>query len=421
MATNQFGQYVPDEQIQNQLGHANRLRSTPIVPHWTGVLAQALAHGGAGFLTGDANQAMDSNKTTMSNVLRAAGQAPDNTAASRIMMDSGIPGMGEKGLGFLMDSRAKAADREAQARMQRENFEFQKRLAMDLENQKRQQQMEMIQSVFAPQGAQEAAQPGSVPEPSMAAPGTEGAPTAAPAPAMSAPAAQPISPRQAARLIMAGVPKPAVEMLMQRGGVSKDVADMEQSLRKEYATLAKPYFDVRDAFSRVEQAASQPSAAGDLALIFNYMKMLDPGSVVREGEFATAQNAAGIDDRIKNIYNRLVSGERLNDNMRDDFVGQARGLFQRQERQYQAIQNQYRQIAGRLGLDTRNTFLDFTRPADPSEDDQPDVQAADQAAPQSKIPAEAIQYLRGNPRIDIIRQFEEKYGPGSAAQYLRAQ
>jgi len=34
------------------------------------------------------------------------------------------------------------------------------------------------------------------------------------------------------------------------------------------------------------------------------MKILDPGSVVREGEFATAQNSAGIPERIRAKYNR---------------------------------------------------------------------------------------------------------------------
>lgn len=192
---------------------------------------------------------------------------------------------------------------------------------------------------------------------------------------------------------------------LQQGGLEpKDRAEMETKIRKEYAGLAKPYFEVRDAFSRVEQAASQPSAAGDLALIFNYMKMLDPGSVVREGEFATAQNAAGVPDRVRNLWNRLLSGERLNENQRGDFVGQARGLFSRQERQYQALQNQYRGIAERLGLDPRNTILDFTIPA--------------ASAPQ--IPAGAIQLLRSNPTPEIIQQFEQKYGV-RADQYVQGQ
>jgi hypothetical protein len=115
----------------------------------------------------------------------------------------------------------------------------------------------------------------------------------------------------------------------------KDKANVEESLRKEYATLAKPYFEVRDAYSRVEQSAANPSAAG-------------------------------VPDRIWNLYNRMLSGERLNPQQRDDFIGQARGLFQRQEQQYQGIQEQYRGIAERTGVDVRNTILDFGRPGSPN-------------------------------------------------------
>ena len=41
------------------------------------------------------------------------------------------------------------------------------------------------------------------------------------------------------------------------------------------------------------------------------MKTLDPQSVVREGEFATAENSTGIFKKYWNAYNRLVKGEKL--------------------------------------------------------------------------------------------------------------
>lgn len=203
----------------------------------------------------------------------------------------------------------------------------------------------------------------------------------------------------------------------------------ETTVRKEYAQLAKPYFEVRDAFSRVQQAAANPSPAGDLALIFNFMKMLDPGSVVREGEFATAQNAAGVPDRVMNLYNRMLSGERLNPTQRQDFVGQAQGLFDRQEQQYQAVQNQYRGISERSGLDPRNTIIDYSIPQGaagraggaPAQSEASSIAGGPMPprdGPQGQIPPGAVQFLRSNPSPEIIQQFEQKYGPGSAQQFL---
>ncbi len=95
----------------------------------------------------------------------------------------------------------------------------------------------------------------------------------------------------------------------------------ESGLRKEYNDLSKDFKKVKSAFSRIKAASD--SAAGDIALIFNYMKMLDPGSVVRESEYATAANAAGVPDRIRVFYNKLVAGEKLSPAQRSMFKAEA--------------------------------------------------------------------------------------------------
>ena len=97
-------------------------------------------------------------------------------------------------------------------------------------------------------------------------------------------------------------------------------------------------------------AAKDPSAAGDLALIFNFMKMLDPGSVVRESEFATASNAAGVPDRIRNQYNRIVDGKRLTNRQRADFVNRSEKLFNSQEKLIEKIESDFVQLAKDNGL-----------------------------------------------------------------------
>jgi hypothetical protein len=123
----------------------------------------------------------------------------------------------------------------------------------------------------------------------------------------------------------------------------------EQKLRKEFESNAKTHLDVRRGFQRV--LASKDDAAGDISLIFGYMKMLDPGSVVREGEFATAQNSAGIPDQVRNMYNRALSGERLNPNQRDMFKGQSKSLYDKSAGEYSAREQQFRDIATRYGVD----------------------------------------------------------------------
>ena len=137
--------------------------------------------------------------------------------------------------------------------------------------------------------------------------------------------------------------------------------DAEGKFRKEYSDQTKGYQEVKSAYGRV--LASQETAAGDLALIFNYMKMLDPGSVVREGEFATAQNATGVPERIQNLYNNLVRGERLNPDQRKMFGKQAEGLYKQAQTQEATVRTGIERIAKGYGLNTSNIFYTPTEVA----------------------------------------------------------
>ncbi len=123
-------------------------------------------------------------------------------------------------------------------------------------------------------------------------------------------------------------------------------------LRGEFNRLpeVKAFTEVTIAYDKMQKAATTPSAAGDLALIFSFMKMLDPGSTVREGEFANAQNAGGVDDVVINAYNRVLKGERLNDSQRRDFVSQANVAFAAQKRVRDAAVARYGSLAKKQGM-----------------------------------------------------------------------
>lgn len=137
--------------------------------------------------------------------------------------------------------------------------------------------------------------------------------------------------------------------------------DYEQKLRKEYSDQTKDYQDVKAAYGRVQ--ASQNTAAGDIALIFNYMKMLDPGSTVREGEFANAQNAGGVGDTVINLYNKLRTGERLNASQRLMFNAQAKGLFVQAGEKESKVREGVGRVAKSYGLNSTNVFYEPTETA----------------------------------------------------------
>lgn len=158
-----------------------------------------------------------------------------------------------------------------------------------------------------------------------------------------------------------------IEKLGRTGGKTDDDFTRESAVRKEFAGLpaVKEYSTVRDAFSRIQSVGKRASAAGDLALIFSYMKILDPGSTVREGEFANAQNSAGVPDRIKALYNNVAKGERLADAQRADFLERSNDLYQSQRRVFEGTAQGYRDLSTRLGVSPENVIMDVGLPAQP--------------------------------------------------------
>lgn len=130
-----------------------------------------------------------------------------------------------------------------------------------------------------------------------------------------------------------------------------NTAKLTMDLRKELSGLpqVKAFNDVSVAFDKIQKAAKVPSAAGDLSLIFAYMKLLDPGSTVREGEFANAQNATGVPGQVLNMYNRALKGERLAPEQRADFLGQAQNLYGAHEEQVRPLFERYRGLAEKAG------------------------------------------------------------------------
>jgi hypothetical protein len=99
-----------------------------------------------------------------------------------------------------------------------------------------------------------------------------------------------------------------------------------------------------------------------MALIFGFMKLLDPNSTVREGEYATAQNATGIPGRVANAYNKAIDGVILNIDQRNDFLGQSKKQYEARLGEYSELKTTYTKLAKRKGFDPENVVLEFSMP-----------------------------------------------------------
>jgi len=136
------------------------------------------------------------------------------------------------------------------------------------------------------------------------------------------------------------------------GGLGKSAMEAEQKLRKEYDARSKNYREARTGYSRVISAgtAKAPTGADDIALIFGFMKTVDPGSVVRESEFSLAQDTGAAPEKAKAFINRVARGERLTPTMRRYFVEAAGRQFAGIQEPQRNLEERYKQIAESYSL-----------------------------------------------------------------------
>jgi hypothetical protein len=140
------------------------------------------------------------------------------------------------------------------------------------------------------------------------------------------------------------------------GSKGKDPGDAfgnEKDLFQQYSASdpVKTYEIVKTSYERVRESAAQQSGAGDLGLIYGYMRMLDPGSVVRESEFAMAAQAGDYGEQIQGLVSRILTGERLPESQRQEFVRSADALYQQTAGNLADINAQFTERATAAGVD----------------------------------------------------------------------
>lgn len=112
----------------------------------------------------------------------------------------------------------------------------------------------------------------------------------------------------------------------------------------------KAHQEMESAYSQIKQALGKASPAGDLAGATKIMKLLDPGSVVRESELGMAMAATGLLDRVGNYADMVIKGTKLTESQRKDFQSLADKLYGESIKQYGNKRGEYGAIAKRNGL-----------------------------------------------------------------------
>ena len=145
----------------------------------------------------------------------------------------------------------------------------------------------------------------------------------------------------------AGAVKVEVPINMGQKGLDNELS-LHSKWRQE--PIYKAHQDVKSAYSQISAALAQQSPAGDLAGATKLMKILDPGSVVRESELGMAMAASGAMDRLVNYADKIIKGTKLTPTQRKDFQALADSLNAESVKQYNAKRNEYARFAKDYGL-----------------------------------------------------------------------
>jgi hypothetical protein len=134
-------------------------------------------------------------------------------------------------------------------------------------------------------------------------------------------------------------------------GMQRDQAT-EMKLADDYRAQSKDFKAVGDAYAQINSTLDKAthSPAATLAAATKFMKLLDPGSVVRESELGMALQASGVFDRATNYVNTLARGKVLTATQVADFKNITQQIYGAAQKGQQAIDADYSQKAKAYNL-----------------------------------------------------------------------
>jgi hypothetical protein len=140
----------------------------------------------------------------------------------------------------------------------------------------------------------------------------------------------------------------------------------ENTLRDEYLAQTAPFRTVQDAYTKIKSTSD--NGPGDMSLLYAYVKLLDPGSVVRESEFATAAQSGSLGQRVQGAVEQVLSGKRLSPELRKSFLQEADNIYKSQKENAKQIGGKYRDLAKNYSLDPSRVVVEYGPAEMPAKD-----------------------------------------------------
>jgi len=135
-------------------------------------------------------------------------------------------------------------------------------------------------------------------------------------------------------------------------------------IRKEFVKASGEFVKLSNAWQKIQRAGMNKNAMGDLALIFMFMKVLDPPSTVREGEARAVATSGQLGEGMRAWLERAIESKSLTDTQRNELISTARDLYREQLFNQLQLEGQYGNLADKAKVGRDEVVLDYLRADD---------------------------------------------------------
>lgn len=154
----------------------------------------------------------------------------------------------------------------------------------------------------------------------------------------------------------------------QAQAASKASVEQANKLRDDFRSepVVKAYRVVVPMLESARDAATRPTRAADLNLVYAFAKLMDPESVVRESETGMVVASGTVTDRLAGMLGQLNGGQTLQPETRAKLIRELESRFKSLDESYRELSESYGEIADSNGVKRSHVILPIRKPKDAS-------------------------------------------------------
>jgi hypothetical protein len=118
-----------------------------------------------------------------------------------------------------------------------------------------------------------------------------------------------------------------------------------EDLRQDFIKENDTFRITSEAYDRLKIGSKANNKQGDTAMLYAYMKIINPGLRVSEGGVLDLEQERSLPQIAQGMYRKLVKGDRLNPQERKEMITTGGEMYKGGERRYKQTRKDYEKLA----------------------------------------------------------------------------